>query len=298
MTINLVVGATGILGSQIALSLIAKGHPVRALVRTGSNPATVDKLRAAGAEIAVADLKDRASLAAACAGVTNVLITASSTLSRVDGDSIQSVDRDGNLALIDAAKAAGVNHVVFVSFPQLELAFPLQDAKRAVEAALAASGMTYTVIQPPHFWEVWTSPELGFDVAGGKVRIFGDGTGKNSWISLFDVAKAAIASLDNPKAKNKTFTFGGPEPLSQLDLVERFQAATGKPLELDRVPMDALRAQQATSPHDLERSFAALMIVTGEGGWVYDPSEATAALGIELTPIAGHIAHVAAATKS
>ena len=287
---DLVVGATGILGMQIVLGLARAGRPVRALVRTSSDPGKVAALREAGAEIVVGDLKQPASLARACAGVGNLIVTASSTLSRAEGDSIETVDRLGNLALIDAAKAAGVAHVVLVSFPDHAIASPLRAAKQAVETALIESGLGYTILQPPHYWEIWCSPAVGFDVAGGKVRIFGTGEGQNSWISLFDVAKAAIASLDNPAARNRVLAFGGPEPLSQLEIVRRFSAALGRELELERIPAEALRAQVDGSGDDLERAFAALMLVTGEGGWVLDPAEARAVLGLEPRSIDGFIA--------
>ncbi len=293
MSMVLVVGATGVLGLQIVLGLADAGRRVRALVRESSDPGKVAALRNAGAELVVADLKQPESLAQACAGVSHLILTASSTLSRVEGDSIETVDRLGNLALIDAARAAGVEHVVFVSFPRHELAFPLQDAKVAVETALMGSGLAYTILQPPHFWEIWASPALGFDAAGGKARIFSTGEGQNSWISLFDVAKAAIASLDRPAARNRVLTFGGPEPLSQLELVRRVAAARGKELELERIPAEALRAQLAGPGGDLERSFAALMLITGEGGWVFDPGEARAVLGIELASIDGYLAQAA-----
>jgi NADH dehydrogenase len=295
MSMDLVVGATGILGLQIVSRLAGAGRPVRALVRESSDPAKVAMLREAGAEIVVADLKQPESLARACAGVDNVILTASSTLSRAEGDSIETVDRRGNIALIDAAKAAGVKHVVFVSFPRHEIAFPLQDAKVAVETALIESGIDYTILQPPHFWEIWCSPALGFDVAGGKARIFGTGEEQLSWISLFDVAKATVASLDNPAARNRVLAFGGPEPLSQLEIVRRCAAASGRELELERIPAAALRAQVDGPGDDLERSFAGLMLITGEGGWVFDPSEARSVLGLELQPIDGYIAQL---TKS
>ena len=295
---NLVVGATGILGLQIVLALARAGRPVRALVRESSDPGKVAQLREAGAQLVVADLKDPESLARACAGVSNVLMTASSTLSRAEGDSIETVDRLGNLALIAAARAAGVAHVVFVSFPGHEVGFPLQDAKKEVEAALIASGLTYTILQPPHYWEVWCSPALGFDLAGGKVRIYGTGEGQNSWISLFDVAGAAIAALDHPAARDRVLKIGGPEPLSQLEIVRRFAAATGRELELERVPAEALRSQVEGAGSELERSFAGLMLITGEGGWVSDPAEARAALGLEPASIDGFIAAVTAAPRT
>ncbi|HWO22674.1 MAG TPA: SDR family oxidoreductase [Kofleriaceae bacterium] len=294
----LVVGATGVLGTQIALGLLAAGRGVRALVRESSDPAKVAALRDAGAELVMGDLKQPESLARACAGVSHLILTASSTLSRVEGDSIESVDRLGNLALIDAAKAAGIERFVFVSFPRHELSFPLQDAKLAVEAALVGSGLGYTILQPPHFWEIWASPALGFDIAGGKARIFGTGEGQNSWISLFDVAKAAIAALDRPAAQNRAFAFGGPEPLSQLEIVRRVTALRGQDLELERIPAEALRAQLAGADGDLPRSFAALMLITGEGRWVFDPSEAREALGIELASIDAYLAQAAQAAQA
>jgi NADH dehydrogenase len=290
---NLVVGATGILGLQIVQDLVKSGRKVRALVRGSSDPEKLAALRAAGAELVTADLKDPAALRRACEGVTNLLLTATSTRSRSDGDSIASVDRDGNLALIAAAKAAGVGHVVFISFPHHEIAFPLQDAKRAVEHAIKESGLGYTILQPPHFWEVWCSAGLGFDAAGGKAQIFGDGEGKNSWISMFDVSRAAVAALDNPAAKNRVLPLGGPDALSQHEIVRRFRAAGGRELELAHVPAEALRGQLATSTDDLERSFAALMLITGVGGWVYDQAEVRAALGFAPGSIDGFLAALA-----
>ena len=138
----------------------------------------VQGLRDAGAEIVEADLKRPGSIADALRGATHVISTASSTLSRSEGDSIETVDRDGTLAAVAASAAAGIEQFVFVSFPPSSIPFPLQDAKRTVEGALQASGTAYTIVQPTHFWEVWCSPVLGFDAQARKARIFGDGTAR------------------------------------------------------------------------------------------------------------------------
>jgi uncharacterized protein YbjT (DUF2867 family) len=148
-------------------------------------------------------------------------------------------------------------------------------------------------LQPPHFWEIWCSPALGFDAAAGKARLFGDGEGTNSWISLLDVSRAAVAALERPAARGRVLAFGGPEPLSQRAIVRRFEAATGRAFELERVPLEVLHGQAAGAGDALERSFAALMAITGEGGWVLDPAEARAVLGIELTSIDGFVAAAA-----
>ena len=120
------------------------------------------------------------------------------------GDSIESVDQEGQLSLVDAARKAGVEHFVFVSFrdnPRIQ--FPLGLAKRAVERALKASGMAYTILQASYFMEVWLTPALGFDAGNRNVRIYGDGSRPISWISYRDVARAAAAAgVSQPAARN------------------------------------------------------------------------------------------------
>src|SRR6185295_4203268 len=98
---------------------------------------------------------------------------------------------------------AGVKHFIFVSFAPVSVDFELQRAKRAVESDLRTSGMTFTIIQPVNFMEVWLSPALGFDPLGGKVRIFGSGEQPVSWVSLQDVARVCAQSVDNPRVANQ-----------------------------------------------------------------------------------------------
>ena len=289
---DLVIGATGILGTQIVQRLIAAGRPVRAMVRSSSDPAKRQALEAMGAQIVVGDLKQPESLRAACAEVSNVITTASSTLSRSDGDDIESVDRHGSLSLIAAAKECGVNHFVFLSFPDVSKDNPLQDAKRAVETALRQSGLCYTILQPTHFFEVWCSPALGFDPANAKVRVFGKGAGSMHWVSMFDVADAAIASLDNPRAVNQSFVVSGPEVLTQDQIIRRCEKLSGRTFQREIIPLEALVADHGTTTDPLAKTFAALTLQCGEGGWVFDSTPMREALGIEPRSIDGYLKQV------
>ena len=101
---TLVVGATGLLGGEICRLLAAEGKPVRALVRSTSDQTKVAQLESLNIEVMRGDLKDRSSLDAACEGTRAVISTASSTLSRQAGDSIHTVDLEGQLNLINAGK--------------------------------------------------------------------------------------------------------------------------------------------------------------------------------------------------
>lgn len=265
LTVILVVGATGLLGGEICRVLTQRGTPVRALVRGTSNPDRVAHLKSVGAEQVRGDLKDRPSLDAACRGASAVISTASSTVSRQEGDSIESVDRQGQLSLIAAAAAAGVKQFIMISFPSVETDCPLQSAKRAVEERLQLSGMTYTILRPTFFTEVWLSPALGFDAPNATAQIYGGGQNKISWISFQDVAQFAVSALDNPRAKNAVVELGGPEALSPLEVVRLAEQVTRKRFAVQHVPEEALRAQFATATDPLQQSFAALMLYYARG---------------------------------
>jgi uncharacterized protein YbjT (DUF2867 family) len=72
----LVVGSTGVLGSEIVRQLCEQNKPVRAFVRKSSDPEKVARLENLGAEIVEGDLTDKASLVAACQGTDTVIMTA------------------------------------------------------------------------------------------------------------------------------------------------------------------------------------------------------------------------------
>jgi len=262
---NLVVGATGLLGSKVCEGLRRSGHSVRGLVRESAAPERIAGLKEAGVELAAGDLKSPATLGPALTGIKTVISTATSTASRAAGDSIESVDLRGQLHLIDAAKRAGVEHFVFVSFSRYALDFPLQTAKRAVESQLISSGLGYTILQPADFAEVWLSPIVGFDLLGGNARILGDGQSKTTWISVDDVADFTVGTVANPKARDRIFSLGGPDALSPLEVVEWFRAASGRPVTVEHVPEAALQAQFAAASDPMSRSFAALMLGAAQG---------------------------------
>jgi uncharacterized protein YbjT (DUF2867 family) len=265
---NLVVGATGILGGEICRRLVAKDKPVRALVRPTADQAKLASLEQLGAEFVSGDLKDRASLEVACRGVTTIISTATTTISRQEGDTIESVDLAGQINLIDAARAAGVPRFMYVSYSgniDREDPCPLTIAKRTVEQHLQRSGLAYTILRPTFFMEVWLGPALGFDAANASAQIYGEGLGKISWIAVGDVAQFAVEALDNPVARNTIVELGGPEALSPLEVVQIFEQFGGRPFGVQHVPEEAIRAQKAAATDSLAQSFAALMLNYAKG---------------------------------
>jgi uncharacterized protein YbjT (DUF2867 family) len=279
----LVAGATGLVGNAVCQELARRGEKVRALVRATSAKEKLEALRLAGAELCVGDLKDPGSLASACRGVDAVISTASSTLSRQPGDSIESVDAAGQLNLVNAAKAANIARFVFVSFrPPRGFSFPLADAKRQVEEAIAT--LNFTIIQASWFMEVWLSPALGFDYPNRTARIYGPGTSPISWVSFGDVAEMCALALRSPAADRRTIEFGGPEALSPLEVVARFEKIGGRPFQLEHVPEQTLRAQFDGAADPMQKTFAGLML-----GYLYgdaiDMAPVVDQFGIQLTSV-------------
>jgi uncharacterized protein YbjT (DUF2867 family) len=286
---NLVVGATGLLGGEVCRLLAAEAKSVRAMVRPTSDASRVAQLESLDVEIVQGDLKDRSSLDVACWGVSTLISTASSTLSRQEGDSIQTVDLEGQLNLIDAAKAAEVDHFVLISFPPIDVSFPLQTAKRTVEDHLKGSGLTYTILQPTCFMEVWLAPALGFDPGNAQAQIYGSGENKISWISYKDVAKFAVASLDSLEAHNAVIELGGPEALSPLEVVRIFEESKGRKFGVQHVPEEALMRQKETASDPLQQSFAGLMLYYSHGN-VIDMHETLRKFPLKLTSVRDYVA--------
>ena len=201
----LVVGSTGHLGSEIARLLRERGETVRGLVRSTSAPEDVSRLQGMGVETVVGNLRDRASLDDAVRGARTVISTVSIIRTAKEGDSFEDTDAAGNISLIDAAKAAGVEHFIFVSFDGSVFPdTPLFQAKRAVDSHLRSSGIGYTILHPPPFMEVWLGPMLFGDPSAGAVKVYGPGDGKVPYISMYDVAKVAVYAAVTPAARNKT----------------------------------------------------------------------------------------------
>lgn len=263
---TLVVGGTGLVGFDVCEQLTKSARLVRALIRPTSDSAKRAALAGMGVELVEGDLKDPDSLIRACTGVQSVISTASSTLSRQSGDSIETVDERGQLALVEAANRAGVEHFVFVSFRESpRIQFPLTTAKRAVERALKSSDMAYTILQASYFMEVWLTPALGFDAANGKVRFYGDGTEPISWVSYRDVARAVAAAISEPDARYRVIELGGPQALSPREVVRMFEAAGTAEIATESVPESALEAQLNSATDSLQKSFAGLMLMYARG---------------------------------
>ena len=260
---TLIVGATGFLGGELCRRLTNQGRYVRALVRPTADPAKLEQLKKLGCNLVYGDLREPASLTAALRGVDEVITTASTIFSRQPGDSIEVTDQAGQLALVAAAKAARVRHFVYTSYSggidNVAKPCSLTVAKRTVEKALQESGMTYTILRPTYYMQIWLSPAVGFAAANATATIYGNGEQPISWISVYDVAEFAVESLDNPAARNAILELGGPAALSPRAVVKIYETVSERPFTVNYVPVETLAAQRAGATDSLAEAFAALM---------------------------------------
>jgi NADH dehydrogenase len=231
----LVAGATGMVGGLIVDGLLDQGNSVRALVRSCNSAASIT---ARGAQTAMGDLKDPASLQRACEAV-DVVITTANSASRGGDDNPQTVEEQGNRNLVDAARAAGVRQFVFTSAlgSDLNSPVPFLRGKAIAEQYLKDSGLNYTILMPNLFMEIWCPNIVGQAVrAGQPVTLIGQGTRKHSMISAADVASYAVAAAGNERAYNRVLVLGGPQPVTWHDVVAAHERVLGRQIEVRHIP--------------------------------------------------------------
>ncbi len=144
----LVTGATGNQGGAVVEHLLRRGHQVRALVRQPRSE-RARRLHAAGAELVAGDYADPPSLVAAARGVHGMFALATPFEAGVDAEVQQ------GRALVDAAKAAGVAHLVYSSVANADrnTGVPHFESKHRVEQHLRKSGVPFTIVAPAMFRE-------------------------------------------------------------------------------------------------------------------------------------------------
>jgi uncharacterized protein YbjT (DUF2867 family) len=271
--------------------------PFRALVRPGTDPEALGNL---ASEIARGDVRDPGSLTVAMEGMSTVVSTVNAIGRLLGGAhdvSIRDVDDRGNANLIGAAEAAGVGRFVFVSMlgDHASSHTPFTDAKAVTERRLRASTLHEVIVRPDAFQEVWLGPAGGFDVAAGKVRIFGKGAARRRHVAVEDVAEAVVrlALAQDPP---RTVDLAGPEAISANEAAAAFERVVGHTLRTTHVPRIALRAGR-TLLRPIKPEIASIMgmALAGDLAATAVDDGAFRSLGIVPRPSSAYIAEIAAA---
>ncbi len=197
MTI-VVTGATGKLGRLVVESLLARGTAPSSIVATGRNTAALADLVDRGVTVRVADLDDPATLDAAFAGATRLLLVSGSEIGR-------RVAQHTNA--IEAAMRAGVELVAYTSGPKAETSrMVLLEEHRETERALVASGLPWVLLRNGWYVENYTD-QIATHRAHGLVGAGGDG--RVSVALRADYAEAAAVVLTGEGHAGATYELGG-----------------------------------------------------------------------------------------
>jgi uncharacterized protein YbjT (DUF2867 family) len=236
---TLLVGGTGHLGPGLIRLLTASGRGLRVLTR---DPARAREVLGDGVELVSGDVRDRASLAGPLEGATTV-ISAFSGFGDPKGPGPRAIDRDGNIALVRAARAAGVGHFVLLSVTQASPDHPMElmRAKHAAEQELKASGLSWTIIRPALYMETWLHAAADPLVQTGKTRVFGRGDNPMNLISVADVARFVDLALADSSLRGATLEIGGPADVSMNRLLATVERVTGRSGRIDHAPLPMLR---------------------------------------------------------
>ena len=226
----LVTGATGLNGAELVRRLSAKGIPSRALVRNRAKAQSLAALP--NVEVVVGDMAHPDSLTDALRGVERAMLISSSDPTMLETQS----------SFIDAARRAGVKHVVKLSgiIPELDSPFRFARMHAEIEKRLEASGVAYTHLRAGEFMPSYFRQVPSIVARGILALPMADA--RIASIDIGDIAEVAIAVLTTSGHEGKTCPLTGPESLTMAEVAEKLSAVVGKSIRYVDVPPEEAKA--------------------------------------------------------
>ncbi len=239
----LLAGGTGRLGCALTARLTGLGLPVRVLTR---DPARALSLATSGAEVVTGDVRDRASLALATRGA-DIVVSAVQGFSGAGGGSPATVDRQGNINLIDAAASAGAEFVLMsVVGAAADSPMELFRMKYAAEQYLRSAVPGWTIVRATAFLELWIEVLTKTAARSGRPVVFGHGNNPINFVSVTDVAALVVQAITDPAARGRVLEIGGPANLTFNQLAAVVQETAGRTSPPRHVPPAVLRLAAGT----------------------------------------------------
>jgi divinyl chlorophyllide a 8-vinyl-reductase len=243
-----VIGATGTIGQATVRALLRRGHEVVCFVRpragVGGRLSSEDSAKLLrGATVRVGDVCDAASLARDGFRGERFDVLLSCLASRTGAPKdAWAIDHRAHVLALEAAKAAGVTHVVLLSAICVQkplLAF--QHAKLAFEKTLVESGISYSIVRATAFFKS-LSGQVERVRAGKSFLVFGDGTlTACKPIGDDDLGDYLAGCVDDPERRARVLPIGGPgEAITPREQGERLFAMLGRPARFRQVPVALL----------------------------------------------------------
>lgn len=273
-----VTGATGQLGRLVIAALKNQASPgeVIALAR---NPATTQGL---GVSARAADYSQPATLDVALHGIDTLLLVSSSEIG-------QRTAQHRNV--IEAARRAGVGRLVYTSLLHADRS-PISLAAEHVEteAALKASGITYTILRNGWYTENYTGSVAGALAGGAFIGSAGDG--RISAATRADFADAAAAVLTGSGHEGRTYELAGDTSFSLAELAAEISRQTARALPYVNLPEAEYAATLAGFglPEFLAKGLAAWDVDASRGALFDEGRELSRLIGRPTTSLAEAVA--------
>jgi uncharacterized protein YbjT (DUF2867 family) len=281
-----ITGANGSVGQNLLSHLAERGDTdVVACVR--SDRAAASLPRSPRLAVRVASYDDVAGLAEALSGASSVVHLAG-ILIEWKGSDYERANVGTTLALVEAARAAGVEHVVLVSVIGASVASSNRyfSSKGEAERAVAASGISATIIRTPILLGPGTAgaASLVRTVGRGKARLLGGGRYTMRPLDVDDLSEAILGACRSRPQGVTTYELAGPEPVSYRTLLERAATVAGRPVSFGATPiwLAKLAAEVMSTLKGGGLSPTVIDVITADE---VVPENADRALGITLTPL-------------
>jgi NADH dehydrogenase len=222
----IVTGGGGYVATHTIQQLLkATQEPVKALVRSQEQFA---KLRALGALPVKGDVTDPSSLEAALQGVDKVIHLAAVNRNR-GSSTMQAVNAQGTINVVEAAKRAGVRQMITVVGlgADANKPYPLAQTQGVGTDFLMRSGVPYTVLEASVIFgpgDEFINTLAGLARVPPVMVVPGDGASKFQPIAVQDVATCVVRSLDHPAAINQRLQICGAQVLTLEQIIDAILA--------------------------------------------------------------------------
>lgn len=262
--LNVITGATGLLGSHVVENLVARGERVRAFVRATSDTAF---LKALGVELAVGDLTDRDAFRKAIEGADIVYHCAARVRDWGPWSAFQADIVDATTLAVEVAAVVGVGRFLHVSsisayghpagaygpttdalqeftedtplgqHPAIWDYYP--QAKTITDQRVQQSPLPWTIVRPSSLYGVRDRsmlPRAMKALAAGRVALIGSGDNQLNLVYAGDVAEGAVRAANAPAALRRAYNLTSPGEISQREFLDLLTTELGIPPVRRRVP--------------------------------------------------------------